>query len=68
MLEVAITSIKCALRDDYPDFREFYENRAWEKRPDGNTAEGEDENADCNEERNCNEGECKAEGNAENDA
>ena len=30
MLEVAITSIKCALRDDFPEFREFYENRAWE--------------------------------------
>jgi len=32
MLEVAITSIKCALRDDFPEFREFYENREWEKR------------------------------------
>ena len=30
MLEVAITSIKCALRDDFPEFKEFYENRAWE--------------------------------------
>ena len=25
MLEVAITSLKCALRDDYPEFAEFYE-------------------------------------------
>ncbi len=32
MLEVAITSIKCALRDDFPEFREFYENKEWEKR------------------------------------
>ena len=30
MLEVAITSIKCALRDDFPEFKEFYEQRAWE--------------------------------------
>ena len=30
MLEVAIISIKCALRDDFPEFREFYNNREWE--------------------------------------
>ena len=30
MLEVAIVSIKCALRDEFPEFREFYENREWE--------------------------------------
>ena len=30
MLEVAIISIKCALRDDFPEFREFYESRDWE--------------------------------------
>ena len=30
MLEVAIVSIKCALRDDFPEFAEFYESRAWE--------------------------------------
>ena len=30
MLEVAIISIKCALRDDFPEFREFYESREWE--------------------------------------
>ena len=29
MLEVAITSLKCALRDDYPEFREFYESKPW---------------------------------------
>lgn len=32
MLEVAITSLKCALRDDFPEFRDFYEARAWEKK------------------------------------
>jgi uncharacterized protein YqhQ len=30
MLEVAITSLKCALRDDYPEFGEFYEAKPWE--------------------------------------
>ena len=29
MLEVAITSLKCALRDDYPEFMEFYEAKPW---------------------------------------
>ncbi len=31
MLEVAITSIKCALREDSEEFAEFYRSRAWEK-------------------------------------
>ena len=30
MLEVAIVSIKCALRDEYPEFKEFYDERGWE--------------------------------------
>ena len=30
MLAVAIVSLKCALRDDYPEFREFYEQKPWE--------------------------------------
>ena len=34
MLEVAIVSIKCALRDDYPEFKEFFEERGWEKKPE----------------------------------
>ncbi len=34
MLEIAIISLKCALRDDFPEFREFYESRGWEKKPD----------------------------------
>ena len=33
MLEVAITSLKCALRDDYPEFKEFYDNKGWEPAP-----------------------------------
>ncbi len=34
MLEVAIISIKCALRDDFPEFMEFYNNREWEAKCD----------------------------------
>ena len=30
MLEVAIISIKCALRDEFPEFREFWKERSWE--------------------------------------
>ena len=30
MLEVAIVSTKCALRDTFPEFLEFFESRAWE--------------------------------------
>ena len=32
MLEIAIISLKCALRDDFPEFKEFYESRGWEKK------------------------------------
>ena len=32
MLECAITSLKCALRDDYPEFAEFYEEKPWEEK------------------------------------
>ena len=60
MLEVAIVSIKCALRDDFPEFSEFYLSRAWEKKterlPEGEDAENATQpensaiNADtCNE-------------------
>ncbi|MBQ8322161.1 MAG: DUF1385 domain-containing protein [Clostridia bacterium] len=53
MLEVAITSIKCALRDDFPEFMEFYKERAWEPKEiqdeepveDGNLASRSDEEA-----------------------
>ncbi len=39
MLEVAITSIKCALRDDFPEFKEFFDTRAWESGQDTENAE-----------------------------
>ena len=32
MLEIAIISIKCALRDDFPEFKAFYELKPWEKK------------------------------------
>ena len=44
MLEIAITSLKCALRDEFPEFREFFENRGWEEKVDEsaqNSAEAE---------------------------
>ena len=30
MLEVAIISTKCALRDEFPEFMEFFEAKSWE--------------------------------------
>ena len=39
MLEVAITSLKCALRDDYPEFREFYEAKPWEPKEEVESGE-----------------------------
>ncbi len=32
MLECAIISTKCALRDDYPEFMEFWNEKSWEKK------------------------------------
>ena len=49
MLEIAIISIKCALRDSYPDFKEFYDTRGWEKKSDAEDSalpEGTDKNSD----------------------
>ena len=34
MLEVAIISIKCALRDEFPEFHEFWEAKSWETKPE----------------------------------
>ena len=42
MLEVAITSIKCALRDEYPEYMEFFINREWEPKAEP-TEESESE-------------------------
>ncbi len=49
MLEVAITSIKCALRDEYPEYMEFFLNREWEPKVESND-EGEiSDEADASE-------------------
>ena len=45
MLEVAIISLKCAMRDEDPEFREFYETRAWEPKPEPKAAAEEAEPA-----------------------
>ena len=42
MLEIAIISLKCALRDDFPEFKEFYELRGWEPKEETEPAEAED--------------------------
>jgi hypothetical protein len=39
MLEIAIISLKCALRDDFPEFKEFYELRPWEPKISAEEAE-----------------------------
>jgi hypothetical protein len=44
MLEVAIISIKCALRDEFPEFKEFFENKEWEKKD--STANTEEANSE----------------------
>ncbi len=38
-LEVAIVSIKCALRDEFPEFTEFWNERGWEKKTDGESTD-----------------------------
>jgi uncharacterized protein YqhQ len=53
MLEVAIISLKCALRDDYPEFMEFYNSKAWEKKAPKSTDEAAPE---VNEENENSEG------------
>ena len=57
MLECAIVSLKCSLRDDYPEFREFYENRAWEPKAEEATEEVTEENDTENSDRDTENGE-----------
>ena len=40
MLEVAIVSIKCALRDDFPEFNKYFLERGWESGADADGAKG----------------------------
>ncbi len=41
MLEVAIISIKCGLRDEFPEFHKFFEEKSWETKPEAKSADGE---------------------------
>ena len=64
MLEVAIISLKCALRDEYPEFLEFYESRPWQTVTDATdeeAAEGETQSTDASDSGN------SGENNGEND-
>ena len=45
MLECAIISIKCALRNDFPEFMEFYLERPWEKKDETSEAADDVKNA-----------------------
>ena len=42
MLEVAICSTKCALRDDFSEFKDFFDAKGWEKKAEENTAATDD--------------------------
>ena len=46
MLEVAIVSTKCALRDEFPEFMEFYKNRGWEPKAEPKEEAVEDDGSD----------------------
>jgi hypothetical protein len=48
MLEVAIISTKCALRDEFPEFMEFWNERSWEpKAEESDKAETENATAEA---------------------
>ena len=50
MLEVAIVSTKCALRDEFPEFMEFFDEKGWETKPEEVAEDGEsDEGATAEE-------------------
>ena len=50
MLEGAIVSTKCALRDEFPEFMEFFDEKGWETKPEEVAESGEsDEGATAEE-------------------
>ena len=62
MLEIAIISAKCALRDEFDEFREFFEEKPWEKKAEGaDVASTEDEISAENESAAPTSGEISAE-------
>lgn len=52
MLEVAIISIKGALRDDFPEFHKFWEEKGWEPKTESAPANEENSEADSIEVKN----------------
>ncbi len=52
MLEVAIISTKCALRDEFPEFMEFWNERSWEPKPAVEEASDDASEADAQDESN----------------
>lgn len=52
MLEVAIVSTKCALRDEFPEFMEFFNEKGWEPKKE-EVADGENAEADTSAEESC---------------
>ena len=46
MVEVAICSTKCALRDEYPEFNEYFVGKEWEKKNCDSSSAEEPEDAE----------------------
>ena len=54
MLEIAIISTKCALRDEFEEFMTFWNEKSWEKKEEPEKAEESEENAEaCEENGTC---------------
>lgn len=47
MLEVAIVSIKCALRDEFPEYKEFFDNKEWLPKAEPTEEGGETDAEGC---------------------
>lgn len=47
MLEVAIVSIKCALRDEFPEYKEFFDNKEWLPKAETTEEDGETDTEGC---------------------
>ena len=61
MLEVAIVSTKCALRDEFPEFMEFYQNKGWEPKKEDTEEVAEAEVVEAEAEAEVVEAEAEAE-------
>ncbi len=47
MLECAIISTKCALRDEFPEFMEFWNEKSWEKKDEGESTDPADDSGNA---------------------